>query len=133
MIIILLGMLMLAGLAIALVLRAAALPQLEAAQRLGTVHAYGYAPTQRVGNDAEDVISGLDGFAHVVGSFMSRPGVYDSVFLGGNPPFQPMVSVANGVADDPGAGLSLADRLSRRVTATIATPNSRATRSAAIR
>ncbi len=39
-----------------------------------------------------------------VGSFMSRPGVYDSVFLGGNPPFQPMVSVANGIADNPGAG-----------------------------
>ena len=72
MIIILLGMLMLAGLAIALVLRAAALPQLEAAQRLGTVHAYGYAPTQRFGDDADDVISGLDGFAHLVGSFMSR-------------------------------------------------------------
>jgi tight adherence protein C len=72
MIIILLGMLMLAGLAIALVLRAAALPQLEAAQRLGTVHAYGYAPTQRFGVASDDVISGIDGFAHVVGSFLSR-------------------------------------------------------------
>jgi len=38
------------------------------------------------------------------GGFMSRPGVYDSVFLGGNPPFQPMVSVTNGIADNPGAG-----------------------------
>jgi hypothetical protein len=38
------------------------------------------------------------------GGFMSRPGVYDSVFLGGNPPWQPMVSVTNGVADNPGAG-----------------------------
>ncbi len=39
-----------------------------------------------------------------LGGFMSRPGVYDSVFLGGNPPWQPMVSVTNGVADNPGAG-----------------------------
>jgi hypothetical protein len=38
------------------------------------------------------------------GGFMSRPGVYDSVFLGGNPPWQPMVSVTNGVADNPGGG-----------------------------
>lgn len=45
---------------------------------------------------------------HVVrvggGGFISRPGVYDSVFLGGNPPWQPMVSVSNGVADNPGGG-----------------------------
>jgi hypothetical protein len=38
------------------------------------------------------------------GGFISRPGVYDSVFLGGNPPWQPMVSVQNGVADNPGSG-----------------------------
>jgi hypothetical protein len=38
------------------------------------------------------------------GGFISRPGVYDSVFLGGNPPWQPMVSVTNGIADNPGAG-----------------------------
>ncbi len=36
------------------------------------------------------------------GGFVARPGVYDSVFLGGNPPFQPMASVANGNADNPG-------------------------------
>ncbi|MEO8663252.1 MAG: TonB-dependent receptor, partial [Bryobacteraceae bacterium] len=36
------------------------------------------------------------------GGFISRPGVYDSVFLGGNPPWQPMVSVTNGLADNPG-------------------------------
>lgn len=36
------------------------------------------------------------------GGFMSRPGIYDSVFLGGNPPWQPMASVTNGVADNPG-------------------------------
>ena len=42
------------------------------------------------------------------GGFISRPGVYDSVFLGGNPPFQPMVSVANGVADNPGGAARVA-------------------------
>ncbi len=36
------------------------------------------------------------------GGFVSRPGVYDSVFLGGNPPFQPMASVTNGIVDNPG-------------------------------
>ncbi|MBY0506472.1 MAG: carboxypeptidase regulatory-like domain-containing protein [Bryobacteraceae bacterium] len=36
------------------------------------------------------------------GGFVSRPGVYDSVFLGGNPPFQPMASVSNGNVDLPG-------------------------------
>ena len=36
------------------------------------------------------------------GGFISRYGVYDSVFLGGNPPFQPMASVSNGIADNPG-------------------------------
>ncbi len=36
------------------------------------------------------------------GGFISRPGVYDSVFLGGNPPFQPSASVTNGNADQPG-------------------------------
>jgi len=36
------------------------------------------------------------------GGFIARPGVYDSVFLGGNPPFQPMASVTNGLADQPG-------------------------------
>ncbi|MEJ5369912.1 MAG: carboxypeptidase regulatory-like domain-containing protein [Bryobacteraceae bacterium] len=45
-----------------------------------------------------------DVFRAGIGGFVSRPGVYDSVFLGGNPPWQPMVSVTNGVADNPGAG-----------------------------
>ena len=36
------------------------------------------------------------------GGFMARPGVYDSVFLGGNPPFQPMASITNGNVDLPG-------------------------------
>ncbi len=40
------------------------------------------------------------------GKFMARPGVSDNVFLGGNPPFQPMMSIANGQADSPAAGKS---------------------------
>jgi hypothetical protein len=39
-----------------------------------------------------------------LGRFMARPGVSDNIFLGGNPPFQPMVSLANGQADNPGGG-----------------------------
>ena len=42
------------------------------------------------------------------GGFMSRPGVYDSVFLGGNPPFQPMGSVTNGSVDNPGGATRVA-------------------------
>jgi hypothetical protein len=38
------------------------------------------------------------------GRFITRLGVSDSIFLGGNPPFQPNASVANGSADNPGAG-----------------------------
>src|SRR5205814_2982708 len=38
------------------------------------------------------------------GRFFTRLGVSDSVFLGGNPPFQPNASVSNGVADNPGGG-----------------------------
>ncbi len=38
------------------------------------------------------------------GRFYARPGVADNIFLGGNPPFQPMASIANGQADDPGGG-----------------------------
>ncbi len=38
------------------------------------------------------------------GRFMSRPGVSDNIFLGGNPPFQPMVSIATGLADSPAGG-----------------------------
>jgi len=38
------------------------------------------------------------------GRFITRLGVSDSVFLGGNPPFQPNASVSNGLADNPGAG-----------------------------
>jgi len=38
------------------------------------------------------------------GRFMARPGVSDNVFLGGNPPFQPMVSIATGQADNPAGG-----------------------------
>ena len=38
------------------------------------------------------------------GRYFTRLGVSDSVFLGGNPPFQPSVAVANGSVDNPGAG-----------------------------
>ena len=38
------------------------------------------------------------------GRFFTRLGVSDSVFLGGNPPFQPIVSVSNGSVDNPGGG-----------------------------
>jgi len=38
------------------------------------------------------------------GRFMTRLGVSDSVFLGGNPPLQPMVSIANGNVDSPAGG-----------------------------
>jgi hypothetical protein len=38
------------------------------------------------------------------GKFFARPGVADNIFLGGNPPFQPMVSIANPLVDNPGAG-----------------------------
>lgn len=37
-----------------------------------------------------------------VGRFMTRLGVSDSVFLGGNPPLQPTVSITRGNADNPG-------------------------------
>ena len=38
------------------------------------------------------------------GRFITRLGVSDSIFLGGNPPFQPNASVSNGSADNPGGG-----------------------------
>jgi hypothetical protein len=37
-----------------------------------------------------------------VGRYFTRLGVSDSVFLGGNPPFQPSIAVSNGVVDNPG-------------------------------
>lgn len=37
-----------------------------------------------------------------VGRYMTRVGVSDSVFLGGNPPFQPSGAVTNGSVDNPG-------------------------------
>jgi hypothetical protein len=42
------------------------------------------------------------------GRFMTRLGVSDSVFLGGNPPFQPMASIANGSVDNPAGGTNRA-------------------------
>ena len=38
------------------------------------------------------------------GRFFTRLGVSDSIFLGGNPPFQPNASVSLGSVDNPGAG-----------------------------
>lgn len=39
-----------------------------------------------------------------IGRFVTRLGVSDSVFLGGNPPFQPTQSVTNGLVDNPSGG-----------------------------
>ncbi len=39
-----------------------------------------------------------------IGRFLTRLGVSDSVFLGGNPPFQPSASVSYGSVDNPGGG-----------------------------
>ncbi|MCY4189105.1 MAG: TonB-dependent receptor, partial [Bryobacterales bacterium] len=49
-------------------------------------------------------ISGRNVLRAGLGRYLARPGVADNVFLGGNPPFQPMVSVSAGLADNPGAG-----------------------------
>ncbi len=38
------------------------------------------------------------------GTFHNRVTLNDSTLLGGNPPFQPMVTVSNGSVDDPGGG-----------------------------
>ncbi len=40
------------------------------------------------------------------GVFHNRTTLNDSTILGGNPPFQPMVAVANGIADNPSGGSS---------------------------
>lgn len=53
-------------------------------------------------------MTGKDVLRMGFGGFISRPGVYDSVFLGGNTPWQPMASVTNGSADNPGAGAQTA-------------------------
>lgn len=39
-----------------------------------------------------------------IGRFSTRLGVSDSIFLGGNPPLQPIASIPNGLADRPGGG-----------------------------
>lgn len=38
------------------------------------------------------------------GQFFARPSMSGNILLGGNPPFQPMASLANGQADNPGGG-----------------------------
>jgi hypothetical protein len=57
-------------------------------------------PVPRVGIAYQ--LSSKDVLRAGFGGFISRPGVYDSVFLGGNPPFQPMASLTNGSVDNPG-------------------------------
>ncbi|MEZ5394201.1 MAG: TonB-dependent receptor [Bryobacterales bacterium] len=42
-----------------------------------------------------------------IGRFFARPGVADNIFLGGNPPFQPTVSISDGLADNPGSGTAV--------------------------
>ena len=37
-----------------------------------------------------------------IGRYLTRLGVSDAIFLGGNPPFQPSASVSNGSVDNPG-------------------------------
>ena len=49
-------------------------------------------------------ISKTDVIRGGVGKFLAKPGVADNVFLGGNPPFQPMMSLATGNADSPAGG-----------------------------
>ncbi|MEO6759463.1 MAG: TonB-dependent receptor, partial [Saprospiraceae bacterium] len=39
-----------------------------------------------------------------IGRYSTRLGVSDSVFLGGNPPLQPIASIPNGSVDNPGGG-----------------------------
>jgi hypothetical protein len=39
-----------------------------------------------------------------VGRYSTRLGVSDSIFLGGNPPLQPIASIPNGSVDNPGGG-----------------------------
>lgn len=46
------------------------------------------------------------------GRYLTRLGVSDSVFLGGNPPLQPMGSVSGGTVDNPGGGTSASFPLS---------------------
>jgi hypothetical protein len=38
------------------------------------------------------------------GKFTTKLGVSDSIFLGGNPPLQPLASIPNGLVDNPGGG-----------------------------
>ncbi len=49
-------------------------------------------------------ISSKDAVRAGFGRFMNRPGVSDNIFLGGNPPLQPMVSISNGQVDNPSGG-----------------------------
>ena len=59
-----------------------------------------------------------------IGRFYARPGVADNIFLGGNPPFQPMVSIDTGSADNPGAGEATDDEFSDVDNAGLDSPSS---------
>lgn len=50
------------------------------------------------------------------GRFITRLGVSDSIFLGGNPPFQPNVSISGGSVDDLGPNLANGNRPPQVVT-----------------
>ena len=51
-----------------------------------------------------------------VGRYFTRLGVSDSVFLGGNPPFQPSIAVTNGIVDNPGGSAGGSDHFPLVVT-----------------
>ncbi len=72
MIILLLGALALAGISVALVLRAAALPRMRASETVGHIEAYGYASRQGEETASGPVRGMLDGVANLVGGLMAR-------------------------------------------------------------
>ncbi|WP_321476341.1 carboxypeptidase regulatory-like domain-containing protein [uncultured Paludibaculum sp.] len=49
-------------------------------------------------------ISGKDVLRAGFGRFFARPSMSGNILLGGNPPFQPMASIASGQVDNPGGG-----------------------------
>jgi len=71
-IILLLGALALAGISVALVLRAVALPRMRAGATVGHIEAYGYASRQRDEAASGPVRGILDGVANLVGGVMAR-------------------------------------------------------------
>jgi tight adherence protein C len=74
MILFLLGALFLAGLAVALVARAAALPRMRTAEAIGRIDGYGYAGTVAEADTGGGVKGALDHVASAVGGFAARLG-----------------------------------------------------------